>query len=49
VISLLRQLTARRDLARVLVEKPGFRLELRRTGRAAGAAGRMRTNGSGAQ
>ena len=30
VISLIRQLTARRDLAQVTVEKPGFRLELRR-------------------
>ena len=29
-ISLLRQLTARRDLSEVRVEKPGFRLELRR-------------------
>jgi hypothetical protein len=30
VISLIRQLTARRDLSHVSVEKPGFRLELRR-------------------
>ena len=30
VMSLIRQLTARRDLAQISVEKPGFRLELRR-------------------
>ena len=30
VMSLIRQLTARRDLARISVEKSGFRLELRR-------------------
>ncbi len=30
VMSLLRQLTARRDLSHICVEKPGFRLELRR-------------------
>jgi oxaloacetate decarboxylase alpha subunit len=35
VMSLLRQLTARNDLSHVSVEKPGFRLELRRNGRAA--------------
>jgi oxaloacetate decarboxylase alpha subunit len=29
-LSLIRKLTARRDLEEVLVEKPGFRLELRR-------------------
>ncbi len=29
ILSLLRHLTARRDLSHVLVEKPGFRLELR--------------------
>jgi len=30
-MSLIRTLTARRDLTQVSVEKPGFRLELRRT------------------
>ena len=30
VLSLIRQLAARRDLAQVAVEKPGFRLQLRR-------------------
>jgi len=29
VLSLIRKLTAQRDIAQVLVEKPGFRLELR--------------------
>jgi oxaloacetate decarboxylase alpha subunit len=29
-MSLIRTLTARRDLSQVSVEKPGFRLELRR-------------------
>ena len=33
VMSLLRQLTARRDLAHVRVEKPGFKLELKRHAR----------------
>jgi oxaloacetate decarboxylase alpha subunit len=31
VLDLIRKLTARRDLSHVLVEKPGFRLELRRS------------------
>jgi hypothetical protein len=31
VMSLIRTLTARRDLSHVSVEKSGFRLELRRT------------------
>jgi oxaloacetate decarboxylase alpha subunit len=35
-MSLIRQLTARRDLAQIAVEKPGFRLELRRHARAPG-------------
>jgi oxaloacetate decarboxylase alpha subunit len=30
VMSLIRELTARRDLAHIAVEKPGFKLELRR-------------------
>jgi oxaloacetate decarboxylase alpha subunit len=29
-LSLIRKLTAQRDIAQILVEKPGFRLELRR-------------------
>ncbi len=33
VMSLIRQLTTRRDLSHVCVEKPGFRLELRRNPR----------------
>lgn len=37
-ISLVRQLTARRDLTEVMVEKPGFRLELRRHARAMNAS-----------
>jgi hypothetical protein len=36
VMNLIRQLTARRDLSYVCVEKSGFRLELK--GRPAGAA-----------
>ena len=35
-IALIRQLAARRDLRDVVVEKPGFRLELRRRRRPAG-------------
>jgi oxaloacetate decarboxylase alpha subunit len=38
VISLLRQLTERRDLAEISVEKPGFKLRLRRNGAATGRA-----------
>ncbi|MGA2344003.1 MAG: biotin carboxyl carrier protein [Steroidobacteraceae bacterium] len=34
-IELIRMLTARKDLASIVVEKPGFRLEMRRTHRAA--------------
>jgi len=34
VVSLVRQLTERSDLAHIAVEKPGFKLELRRHGRA---------------
>jgi oxaloacetate decarboxylase alpha subunit len=30
VLHLIRELTARRDIAQIAVEKPGFRLELRR-------------------
>jgi oxaloacetate decarboxylase alpha subunit len=33
VVSLVRQLTERSDLAHIAVEKPGFKLELRRYGR----------------
>jgi oxaloacetate decarboxylase alpha subunit len=36
VMSLIRQLTGRRDLSSVSVEKPGFRLELRRNARGPG-------------
>jgi len=45
VMSLLRQLTAQRDLAHVAVEKPGFKLTLRRRARAAGAAPASRSTG----
>ena len=34
VMSLMRQLTARRDLSQVSVQKPGFKLELRQHARA---------------
>jgi oxaloacetate decarboxylase alpha subunit len=34
-LELIRMLTARKDLASIVVEKPGFRLEMRRTHRAA--------------
>jgi oxaloacetate decarboxylase alpha subunit len=30
VLDLIRRLTARRDLSQVAIDKPGFRLELRR-------------------
>ncbi|HEV7715247.1 MAG TPA: hypothetical protein VGO53_06615, partial [Steroidobacteraceae bacterium] len=40
VMSLIRQLTAHQDLSHIRVEKPGFRLELRRHARAARAKGR---------
>jgi oxaloacetate decarboxylase (Na+ extruding) subunit alpha len=36
-ISLIRKLTAHRDLSEVSVEKPGFRLRLRRSAPAGGA------------
>jgi oxaloacetate decarboxylase (Na+ extruding) subunit alpha len=38
VMSLIRQLTARRDLAHIVVEKSGLRLELRRHARTPGAS-----------
>jgi oxaloacetate decarboxylase alpha subunit len=40
LMSLIRQLTSRKDLSRVTVEKPGFRLELRGKGLPAGAVAR---------
>jgi oxaloacetate decarboxylase alpha subunit len=39
VLSLIRQLTSHRDLSHIRVEKPGFKLELRRHARATGGAG----------